>query len=89
LESLLSFTNANEAVALVKQGMGISLIDEFVAQDSGLTVVPLADEIHFDISFVYSRFEPPSHSALHLMQVLHAKALKLGRGIEGFALPTP
>ncbi|WP_264313592.1 LysR family transcriptional regulator [Pseudomonas putida] len=87
LQSLLSFTNANEAVALVKQGMGITLIDEFVAQDSGLAVVPLAEEIHFDISFVYSRFEPPSHSALHLMQVLHAQALKLGRGIAGFALP--
>ena len=41
LPSLLSFTNANEAVALVKQGMGISVIDEFVAQDSGLAVVPL------------------------------------------------
>ncbi|WP_313711566.1 LysR family transcriptional regulator [Pseudomonas sp.] len=86
LDSLLSFTNANEAVALVKQGMGISVIDEFVGQDSGLQVVPLVDEIHFDISFVYSRFEPPSQSALHLMRVLHAQALKLGRGIEGFRL---
>ena len=86
LESLLSFTNANEAVALVKQGMGITLIDEFVAQDSGLAVVPLAEEIHFDISFVYSRFEPPSQAMLHLMRVLHARALKLGRGIAGYAL---
>lgn len=86
LDSLLSFTNANEAVALVKQGMGISVIDEFVAQDSGLHVVPLADEIHFDISFVYSRFEPPSQSALHLMRVLHGQALKLGRGIDGFTM---
>ncbi|NIE77890.1 LysR family transcriptional regulator [Pantoea sp. Tr-811] len=81
LESLLSFTNANEAVALVKQGMGISVIDEFVAQDSGLAVVPLADEITFDISFVYSRFEPPSQAALHLMQVLRGQAQRLGRAI--------
>ena len=81
LKSLLSFTNANEAVALVKQGMGISVIDEFVAQDSGLAVVPLADEIHFDISFVHSRFEPPSHAALHLMRVLQGQAQKLGRAI--------
>lgn len=88
LNSLLSFTNANEAVALVKQGMGISVIDEFVAQDSGLQVVPLVDEIHFDISFVYSRFEPLSQSALHLMRVLHGQALKLGRGIDGFTLPS-
>ena len=81
LKSLLSFTNANEAVALVRQGMGISIIDEFVAQDSGLAVVPLADEIHFDISFVHSRFEPPSHAALHLMKVLQGQAQKLGRAI--------
>ncbi|MFJ4430825.1 LysR family transcriptional regulator [Pseudomonas sp. NPDC089395] len=83
LDSLLSFTNANEAVALVKQGMGITLIDEFVAQDSGLAVVPLAQDIHFDISFVYSRFEPPSQAALQLMRVLQAQAHKLGRSIEG------
>lgn len=81
LKSLLSFTNANEAVALVKQGMGISVIDEFVAQDSGLAVVPLADEIHFDISFVYSRFEPPSHAAMHLMRILQGQAQRLGRAI--------
>ncbi|MPT01967.1 MAG: LysR family transcriptional regulator [Pseudomonas sp.] len=87
LESLLSFTNANEAVALVKQGMGMTLIDEFVAQDSGLEVVPLAEDIHFDISFVYSRFEPPSQASLHLMRVLHAQALKLDRAITGFELP--
>ncbi|MNM88122.1 LysR substrate binding domain protein [compost metagenome] len=68
-------------MALVKQGMGISVIDEFVAQDSGLTVVPLVDEIHFDISFVYSRFEPPAHAAMHLMRVLQAQAQKLGRAI--------
>ena len=86
LDSLLSFTNANEAVALVKQGMGITLIDEFVAQDSGLAVVPLAEDIHFDISFVYSRFEPPSQAALQLMRVLQAQAHKLGRSIEGVRL---
>jgi len=50
-------------------------------------VVPLAEEIHFDISFVYSRFEPPSQAALHLMRVLYAQAQKLGRGIAGFELP--
>lgn len=88
LESLLSFTNANEAVALVKQGMGITIIDEFVAQGSGLAVVPLAEEIHFDISFVYSRFEPPSQASLQLMRVLHAHAVKLGREIAGFVMPT-
>ena len=30
---MLNFTNANEAVALVKQGMGLTIIDEFVAQE--------------------------------------------------------
>ena len=89
LHSLLSFTNAVEAVALVKQGMGLSIIDEFVAQDSGLTVVPLAEEIYFDISFVYSRFEPPSQAALHLMRVLRAQAVNVGRAIAGFELPNP
>ena len=50
-------------------------------RDSGLAVVPLADEIHFDISFVYSRFEPPSHAAMHLMRVLQGQAQKLGRAM--------
>lgn len=89
LESRLNFTNANEAVALVKQGMGLTIIDEFVAQDSGLTVVPLTEEIYFDISFVYSCFEPLSDSALHLMRVLQAWSVELGREIKGFSLPAP
>jgi DNA-binding transcriptional LysR family regulator len=87
LRSMLNFTNANEAVALVKQGMGLTIIDEFVAQDSGLIVVPLDEPIHFEISFVYSRFEPLSESATQLMQVLYRQAVKLGRLIPGFELP--
>jgi len=87
LRSMLNFTNANEAVALVRQGMGLAIIDEFVAQDSGLPVVPLLEAIHFDISFVYSRFEPLSESAMQLMQVLHRQAVKPGRVIPGFELP--
>jgi DNA-binding transcriptional LysR family regulator len=86
MSSVLNFTNANEAVALVKQGMGLTIIDEFVAQDSGLKVVPLSEEMHFDISFVYSRFEPVSESVLQLMQVLYQQAVKLGRVIPGFEL---
>jgi DNA-binding transcriptional LysR family regulator len=85
--SMLNFTNANEAVALVKQGMGLTIIDEFVAQDSGLIVVPLVEAIHFDISFVYSRFEPLGESATQLMQVLYHQAVKLGRLIPGCELP--
>lgn len=82
LDSLLSFTNAVEGVALVKQGMGMTIIDEFVAQDSGLKTVPLSDEISFDISFVYSRFEPPAQATLQLMRILLAQAMQLGRAIE-------
>ncbi|MFF7707864.1 LysR substrate-binding domain-containing protein [Pseudomonas sp. NPDC007930] len=85
--TVLDFTNAVEAVALVKQGMGISIIDEFVAQDCGLVVVPLAEEIHFDISFVYSRFEPLPEVAVQMMRVLYTEAQRLGRVIEGFELP--
>lgn len=85
--SMLNFTNANEAVALVKQGMGLTIIDEFVAQDSGLIVVPLVEAIHFDISFVYSRFEPLGESATQLMHVLYRQAAKLGRLIPGCELP--
>lgn len=88
LSSMLNFTNANEAVALVKQGMGLTIIDEFVAQDSGLKVVPLVEPIHFDISFVYSRFEPLSEPSMQLMQVLYRQAAKLGRLIPGFELPS-
>jgi DNA-binding transcriptional LysR family regulator len=88
LGSFLDFTNAPEAVALVKQGLGISIIDEFVAQDSGLVVRPLQEEICFELSFVYSKFEALPESALRMMQVLLEQAERLGRRIEGFELPT-
>jgi DNA-binding transcriptional LysR family regulator len=88
LGSFLDFTNAPEAVALVKQGLGISIIDEFVAQDSGLVVRPLKEEICFELSFVYSKFEALPESALRMMQVLLEQAERLGRRIEGFELPT-
>lgn len=88
LGSFLDFTNAPEAVALVKQGLGISIIDEFVAQDSGLVVRPLKEEICFELSFVYSKFEALPESALRMMQVLLDQAERLGRRIEGFELPT-
>lgn len=84
LNSFLDFTNAPEAVALVKQGMGVTIIDEFVAQDSGLVVKPLASEIGFDISFVYSRFDPLPEAARRMMQVLLDQARGLGREIAGF-----
>ena len=88
LGSFLDFTNAPEAVALVKQGLGISIIDEFVAQDSGLVVRPLQEEICFELSFVYSKFEALPESALRMMQVLLEQAERLGRRIDGFELPT-
>lgn len=87
LKSFLDFSNAVEAAALVKQGMGVTIIDEFVAGDSGLVVKPLVEEIEFDISFVYSRFEPLPPSALRLMQVLLDQAKRRGRHIEGVELP--
>ena len=61
--------------------------DQFVAQDSGLIVVPLVEAIHFDISFVYSRFKPLGESATQLMQVLYRQAVKPGRLIPGCELP--
>ncbi len=64
--------------------MGLTIIDEFVDQDSGLIVVPLVEATHFDISFVYSRFEPLGESA---MQVLYQQAVKLGRLIPSCELP--
>ncbi|PVZ16465.1 MULTISPECIES: LysR family transcriptional regulator [unclassified Pseudomonas] len=85
--SVLDFTNAGEGVALVRHGLGLSIIDEFVAQDSGLAIVPLAEDISFDISFVYSRFEPLPEAARQMMQVLLAEAQRLGRAIEGFEMP--
>ncbi|MGC1333108.1 LysR substrate-binding domain-containing protein, partial [Pseudomonas sp.] len=87
LNSFLDFTNAPEAVALVKQGMGVTIIDEFVAQDSRLVVKPLASEIGFDISFVYSRFDPLPEAARRMMQVLLDQARALGREIPGFEWP--
>lgn len=87
LSSFLDFTNAVEAAALVKQGMGVTIIDEFVAAESGLVVRPLVEAIEFDISFVYSKFEPLPESALRLMTVLLDQAKRRGRHIEGVELP--
>ena len=71
-------------MALVKQGLGVTIIDEFVAQDSGLVVKPLKENIEFDVSFVYSRFEPVSESAHRMMHVLLSQAISVGWHIEGF-----
>jgi len=87
LSSFLDFSNAVEAAALVKQGMGVTIIDEFVAAESGLVVKPLVEEIEFDISFVYSKFEPLPESARRLMSVLVEQAKRRGRYIEGVELP--
>jgi DNA-binding transcriptional LysR family regulator len=87
LSSFLDFSNAVEAAALVKQGMGVTIIDEFVAAESGLVVKPLVEEIEFDISFVYSKFEPLPESARRLMTVLVEQAKRRGRHIEGVELP--
>ena len=87
LSSFLDFSNAVEAAALVKQGMGVTIIDEFVAAESGLVVKPLEEEIEFDISFVYSKFEPLPESARRLMAVLVEQAKRRGRYIEGVELP--
>lgn len=87
LSSFLDFSNAVEAAALVKQGMGVTIIDEFVAAESGLVVKPLVEEIEFDISFVYSKFEPLPESARRLMGVLLEQAKRRGRHIDGVELP--
>jgi len=81
LSSVLEFTNASEGVGLVKQGMGVTIIDEFVAHDSGLVVRPLKHDIRFDISFVYSKFEPLAEPAQRMMAVLREQAQKQGRGV--------
>ncbi|MEH6412522.1 LysR family transcriptional regulator [Pseudomonas sp. NPDC089395] len=84
---ILNFTTAVEGVALVKQGLGIALVDEFVAQDSGLAVVRLVEPIEFDISFVYSKFEALSESSMQLMRILLDRAAVLNRLIPGSRLP--
>lgn len=89
LESFLDFTNAPEAAALVKQGMGVAIIDEFVAQDSGLVAIALREEIAFDISFIYSKFEALPEAALRMMQVLLRQAQAQGRAIGDGRLPGP
>jgi DNA-binding transcriptional LysR family regulator len=87
LSSLLDFTNAPEGAGLVRQGVGVTILDEFVAQDSGLIVKPLKESIGFDISFVYSKFEPLPESARRMMQVLLSQAKSRGRYIDSFAWP--
>ncbi|MGF6768042.1 DNA-binding transcriptional LysR family regulator [Paraburkholderia sp. GAS199] len=78
LKSMLDVSRAEQSIALVKRGLGIAIVDEFSAQDSGLLVRPLAEEISLTACFVHSRFMQPSIAAMRFMEVVREQARKMG-----------
>jgi DNA-binding transcriptional LysR family regulator len=82
LNSVVDVTRAEQALALVNGGLGISIVDEFSASRADVDVRPLVEELEFVSTFVYSKFLPPSRSATLLMDAVQAQARSLGRQIS-------
>lgn len=70
---------AESALALVREGAGLSIVDEFSAGQlgwSGITVRPLSQKIPLTLSILHSRFDQPSRHVRTLKQMIiqHVRA---------------
>lgn len=81
LTSVVDVTRADQALALVRGGLGLAIVDEFATDGVDCAVRPLVERLDMVSTFVYSKFSPPSHSALLLMQAVFRRAERLGRQI--------
>ncbi|MGT2477083.1 LysR family transcriptional regulator [Paraburkholderia terrae] len=79
LTSVVDVTRADQALALVRGGLGLAIVDEFAAGDIDCIVRPLVENLEMVATFVYSKFSPPSRSATVLMQAICRRADELGR----------
>ncbi|HWT36260.1 MAG TPA: LysR substrate-binding domain-containing protein [Paraburkholderia sp.] len=81
LTSVVDVTRADQALALVRGGLGLAIVDEFATRGADCIVRPLVENLEMVSTFVYSKFSPPSRSALALMQAVCRRAEELGRRI--------
>lgn len=87
LESVVDVTRADQALALVKGGLGLAIVDEFAAEAQGLIIRPLVEELELVSTFVYSKFSPPSRNTALLMHAVYQQARRIDRHIHGVSLP--
>ena len=81
LTSVVDVTRADQALALVRDGLGLAIVDEFAAGTGDCVVKPLVEDLDMTATFVYSKFSPPPRSAVLLMEAVYRRAEKLGRQI--------
>ncbi len=81
LTSVVDVTRADQALALVRGGLGLAIVDEFATRGADCIVRPLVENLEMVATFVYSKFSPPSRSATELMQAVCRRAEELGTRI--------
>jgi DNA-binding transcriptional LysR family regulator len=81
LTSVVDVTRADQALALVQGGLGLTIVDEFAAGGIDCAVRPLVEELEMISAFVYSKFSPPPRGAMLLMEAVYHRAEQLGRQV--------
>lgn len=73
LDEVVSARTLHIAAALVRQGVGLTVVDNFTALASvvpGLAMRPLADPLTFDVNAMYLHNRPPTALATAFLKVL-------------------
>ncbi|BBQ02108.1 LysR family transcriptional regulator (plasmid) [Burkholderia sp. SFA1] len=87
LKSTIDVMRADQALALVEGGLGVTIVDNFATTGSALVIRPLREAIDLTAHFVYSRFAPPSRNASVFMQAVYKRATLLERAIPEAFVP--
>ena len=87
LKSTIDVTRADQALALVEGGLGLTIVDNFSTTGSALIIRPLRERIEMTAHFVYSRFAPPSRNASLFMQAVYRRARRLQRAVPDALVP--
>ncbi|MDR5823985.1 LysR substrate-binding domain-containing protein [Caballeronia sp. LZ043] len=87
LRSTIDVMRADQALALVEGGLGVTIVDNFATTGSALVIRPLREAIGLTAHFVYSRFAPPSRNASVFMQSVYRQATLLQRAIPDAFVP--
>jgi DNA-binding transcriptional LysR family regulator len=87
LESIVDVTRADQALALVKGGLGLAIVDEFATDGLDFIIRPLVEELELVSTFVYSKFSPPSRNTALLMHAVYRQAQRMNRHITSASLP--
>jgi DNA-binding transcriptional LysR family regulator len=87
LESIVDVTRADQALALVKGGLGLAIVDEFATDGQDFIIRPLIEELELVSTFVYSKFSPPSRNTALLMHAVYRQAQRMNRHIASASLP--